>query len=225
MKNFKTKIMAVIAVLLLAGIYYYVALPAINIHSTGFWIFLIMLLVLAAVYYVRKKRLNRYELKTSKGLKVILGHIPILPEQHREKCAEHPVPIDTAGQKSGKYRRNANRIKSDPQPQRNGSAVPKTMLNANVAGDQTIAINSAVSPRLQQFCSFIACRQRRRSGQYAALIQDMQDDDHPHGQHPQQVDSVIAPFHHPLLSGKIKTAEHTAAFAVSALPFVRRLSL
>ena len=41
MKNFKTKIMAVIAVLLLAGIYYYVALPAINIHSTGFWIFLI----------------------------------------------------------------------------------------------------------------------------------------------------------------------------------------
>ncbi|MCU6747896.1 MULTISPECIES: hypothetical protein [Lachnospiraceae] len=73
MKNFKTKIMAVIAVLLLAGIYYYVALPAINIHSTGFWIFLIMLLVLAAVYYVRKKRLNRYELKTSKGLKVILG--------------------------------------------------------------------------------------------------------------------------------------------------------
>ena len=153
------------------------------------------------------------------------GHIPILPEQHREKCAEHPVPIDTAGQKSGKYRRNANRIKSDPQPQRNGSAVPKTMLNANVAGDQTIAINSAVSPRLQQFCSFIACRQRRRSGQYAALIQDVQDDDHPHGQHPQQVDSVIAPFHHPLLSGKIKTAEHTAAFAVSALPFVRRLSL
>ena len=68
MKNFKTKIMAVIAVLLLAGIYYYVALPAINIHSTGFWIFLIMLLVLAAVYYVRKKRLNRYELKTSKAV-------------------------------------------------------------------------------------------------------------------------------------------------------------
>lgn len=73
MKNVKTKIMAVIAVVLLLGVYYYVALPAINIHSTEFWIFLIILIVLAAAYYIKRKGLNRYELKTSKGLKAILG--------------------------------------------------------------------------------------------------------------------------------------------------------
>ncbi len=73
MKNIKTKIAAAAAVILLLGIYYYVALPAINIHSTEFWIFLMIIVVLAAVGYARKKRLNRYELRTSKGLKAILG--------------------------------------------------------------------------------------------------------------------------------------------------------
>ncbi|MBC5687395.1 CvpA family protein [Mediterraneibacter sp. NSJ-55] len=73
MKNVKTKIMAVIAVVLLLGVYYYVALPAINIHSTEFWIFLIILIVLVAAYYVKRKGFSRYELKTSKGLKAILG--------------------------------------------------------------------------------------------------------------------------------------------------------
>lgn len=73
MKNVKTKIMAVIAVVLLLGVYYYVALPAINIHSTEFWIFLIIIIVLVAAYYIKRKGLSRYELKTSKGLKAILG--------------------------------------------------------------------------------------------------------------------------------------------------------
>ena len=73
MKNVKTKIMAVIAVVLLLGVYYYVALPAINIHSTEFWIFLIIMIVLVAAYYIKRKGLSRYELKTSKGLKAILG--------------------------------------------------------------------------------------------------------------------------------------------------------
>lgn len=73
MKNVKTKIMAVIAVVLLLGVYYYVALPAINIHSTEFWIFLIILIVLVVAYYVKRKGFSRYELKTSKGLKAILG--------------------------------------------------------------------------------------------------------------------------------------------------------
>ena len=35
------KLLAVLALVILAGIYYYVALPALNIHSTEFWIFLI----------------------------------------------------------------------------------------------------------------------------------------------------------------------------------------
>ncbi|MBR4895064.1 MAG: hypothetical protein IKZ41_01440, partial [Clostridia bacterium] len=37
------------AVLLLAGIVYYVTLPAINIHSGGFWTYVIFLLILALV--------------------------------------------------------------------------------------------------------------------------------------------------------------------------------
>ena len=58
--------------ILLLGIYYYVALPAINIHAAEFWIFLIILIVLAAAFFVKKKKLNRYEIKDSKGLKLSL---------------------------------------------------------------------------------------------------------------------------------------------------------
>lgn len=46
----KGKILAVIAVLILAGLYYYVTLPAINIHSSGFWAFLIALLAVILAY-------------------------------------------------------------------------------------------------------------------------------------------------------------------------------
>ena len=50
MRKGKWKLLLVLAVLLAAGIYYYVALPAINLHSSGFWIFFIVLglLILAA---------------------------------------------------------------------------------------------------------------------------------------------------------------------------------
>lgn len=73
MKSMKTKLLAVILVIAAAGCYYYAALPAINIHSTEFWIFLIVLVVLAAAIFIRKKNLNRYELRESKGLKIIAG--------------------------------------------------------------------------------------------------------------------------------------------------------
>ena len=59
MKKAKTKLIAVLAVILLLGIYYYAALPAINIHATEFWVFLVILLVLAAVLFARAKRLTR----------------------------------------------------------------------------------------------------------------------------------------------------------------------
>lgn len=39
MKNFKWKLTAIITFILAAGIFYYVTLPAINIHSRDFWIF------------------------------------------------------------------------------------------------------------------------------------------------------------------------------------------
>ena len=73
MKKGKTKLLAVLALVILAGIYYYVALPALNIHSTEFWIFLIVVIVAAAFFYAKRKRFDRYALKESKGMKVILG--------------------------------------------------------------------------------------------------------------------------------------------------------
>lgn len=72
------KLLAVIGIILVAAIYYYVALPAINIHSTDFWMFLIVLIIVIALIYVRRKKLNRYELKESKGLKVIGGLLIIV---------------------------------------------------------------------------------------------------------------------------------------------------
>ena len=41
MKKTKTKILTVLVLILLAGIYYYVKLPAINIHADGFCMFLL----------------------------------------------------------------------------------------------------------------------------------------------------------------------------------------
>lgn len=73
MKKLRTKLLIAVAVILVLGIYYYAALPAINIHATEFWVFLIILIILAALLFIRKKNLDRYELKESKGLRVLLG--------------------------------------------------------------------------------------------------------------------------------------------------------
>ena len=42
MKKIGGKIAVVLAVIALLGVYYYVALPAVNIHATEFWIFLVI---------------------------------------------------------------------------------------------------------------------------------------------------------------------------------------
>ena len=73
MKQVKGKILAALAVVVLGGVYYYAALPALNIHSTEVWVFMFILVLIAAAIFVKKKNLTRYELKESKGLKVILG--------------------------------------------------------------------------------------------------------------------------------------------------------
>lgn len=54
MKNLKVKALIIGSVLLvlLAAIYYYVALPAINIHSSGFWKFILFILAVATVLFV-----------------------------------------------------------------------------------------------------------------------------------------------------------------------------
>ena len=73
MKKLRTKLLVAVLAVLVLGIYYYVALPAINIHSTEFWIFLVILIILAALIFIKKKNLDRYELRESKGLRMILG--------------------------------------------------------------------------------------------------------------------------------------------------------
>ncbi len=78
MGKLKGKILIAILIILAAGIYYYAALPALNIHSAEIWIFMIVLGLLATVIFIRKKRLSRYELKESKGLKIILGIVGLI---------------------------------------------------------------------------------------------------------------------------------------------------
>lgn len=73
MKKIKKTLIIVIAALILLGIYYYAALPPLNIHSAEVWVFAGIVILLIAGLYIRRKRLNAYEMRESKGLKVILG--------------------------------------------------------------------------------------------------------------------------------------------------------
>ncbi len=51
MKKTTRNILLLVMVLLVAGIYYYVALPAINIHSVGFWMALGLLIAFVTILY------------------------------------------------------------------------------------------------------------------------------------------------------------------------------
>lgn len=78
----KKKILGGLAALLLAFLYYYVTLPAINIHESGFWFFLgFLVAVILVIYAVRKRIRDVYELKTNRfiknGLRVILGIVVV----------------------------------------------------------------------------------------------------------------------------------------------------
>ena len=73
MKKGKMKLFAVIAVLVFAAVYYYVALPAVNIHSSDLWMFMIIVVLIVAAVYLGKKKPTRFELKRLKGFKVIVA--------------------------------------------------------------------------------------------------------------------------------------------------------
>ena len=81
MKKVKGKILGVIGVLAVFGIYYYAALPAFNIHSMEFWILLIVLLVLAAGIYGKIAKVVAQKMHKEKmsGQAVgnAVGHNPI----------------------------------------------------------------------------------------------------------------------------------------------------
>lgn len=74
MKKTKTKILAVIILILLAGLYYYIKLPAINIHAAGFWTFLLVLIAAVALFYIGRRRMFRKEeIKQSGIAKGLIG--------------------------------------------------------------------------------------------------------------------------------------------------------
>ena len=73
MKNFKLKLIGAIALILFAAVYYYISLPAINIHAAGFWFFIMLLIAFVLVIYVVKRRLRIEEIKLSKTVKVLVG--------------------------------------------------------------------------------------------------------------------------------------------------------
>lgn len=85
----KGKFFTVLAVVLVAAIYYYVELPAINIHETGFWNFIIGVLVLLLVFRfgktvkggIRSKedlKSLKYEFRGKKGLKIMIAALVIV---------------------------------------------------------------------------------------------------------------------------------------------------
>ena len=74
----KTKMMIAAIVVIMAGIYYYAAIPAINIHSSETWFFIMVFLVILAVLYLGRKKMNRYEIKENKVVKVFLGVVVVL---------------------------------------------------------------------------------------------------------------------------------------------------
>ena len=68
----KSKLLIALLVIIFAGIYYYVTLPAINLHSTDTWFFVIALIVALMVFYALRKKIGKAELKTDKGLKTFI---------------------------------------------------------------------------------------------------------------------------------------------------------
>lgn len=77
-KLIKGKIIFCTALILLAGIYYYMAIPAINIHSAGLWAFMIgLVLMLGCAVAIRQTTKKGHVKFTKKGLDISPGDISI----------------------------------------------------------------------------------------------------------------------------------------------------
>ena len=73
------KPLMVLAAIAAAFVYYYVTIPAVNIHSAGFWFFLIGALAavtgVVALYKIVKTKTEIVELGQSKLIKTMLGAV------------------------------------------------------------------------------------------------------------------------------------------------------
>ena len=67
----KGKFLIALAVIIQVAVYYYVTLPAINIHSSETWFVMIMLLVFLLIFYIIRKRVRIQEVKDLKQNKVV----------------------------------------------------------------------------------------------------------------------------------------------------------
>lgn len=74
----KGTISIVLATILFAAVYYYITLPAINIHSAEVWYFLFVVEIIAGVLYVAKKKIPKEQLRTSKGVKFFVGLLIVM---------------------------------------------------------------------------------------------------------------------------------------------------
>lgn len=74
----KIKALTSLFLLIFAAAYYYVYLPAVNIHSSEFWSFIILVVAFIPITYIIRKRLSIEEVKESKPLKIMIGIIVLL---------------------------------------------------------------------------------------------------------------------------------------------------
>ena len=74
-------IWGIITLLVLGGIYYYLALPALNIHSVEVWYFMLFLVAAIGVIYAFRKGIRKGEVKQSKtlrGISTLFGILVII---------------------------------------------------------------------------------------------------------------------------------------------------
>ncbi len=74
----KSIVLVVLAVLAAAGVYYYAALPALNIHSADVWYFAMFLVAAAGVGYAAFRGKRGGEVRQLKGVKVFGGIFVVL---------------------------------------------------------------------------------------------------------------------------------------------------
>ena len=68
----KSQFLVALIVILAAGLYYYMALPAFNIHSSETWFFIMAAVVIVIAVYAARKKIDRREFKQDKGLRILL---------------------------------------------------------------------------------------------------------------------------------------------------------
>ena len=80
MKKAGKRFVVAVVLLIVLGVYYYVTIPAINIHSAGFWQCLLFLIAALTVFYVLvkgRKEFSLTNLKDGRGIKDAVGSLKL----------------------------------------------------------------------------------------------------------------------------------------------------